>query len=230
MSNHETPSLEDLLVFDIFFSRVTPSTFDTLVERLANDPVSSNNSQNAQLAIEDQVAITLYRFGHDGNAVSLQCVAHWAGVGKGTVSLCTRRVMTALLRPDFRNEAVRFPPAEEKEEAKQWVKDHSCKAWRSGWCLVDGTLIPLAEKPNWYGESYFDRKSRYSMNVQVRTRLHAIVRQQTYFDHLQVVSLPNLRIIDFTYGHCGSTSDASAWEATLLAQEHDDILEDGEWV
>lgn len=76
--------------------------------------------------------------------------------------------MKAILDPSFRKEAVRLPTEEEKEEAKQWVEDHSCKAWRDGWCFVDGTLIPLAEKPNWYGQSYFDRKKRYSLNVQVR--------------------------------------------------------------
>jgi hypothetical protein len=42
--------------------------------------------------------------------------------------------------------------------------------------------------------------------------------------------LPNLRIIDFSYGHTGSTHDATAWEQTQLACEHKNILEDGEWV
>lgn len=46
----------------------------------------------------------------------------------------------------------------------------------------------------------------------------------------QIVSLPNLRIIDFGYGHVGSTHDSTAWEGTQLAQEHEDLLEDGEWV
>ena len=44
---------------------------------------------------------------------------------------------------------------------------HSCCAWRNGWCFVDGTLIPLATQPVWFGESYWDRKDRYSLNVQV---------------------------------------------------------------
>jgi hypothetical protein len=33
--------------------------------------------------------------------------------------------------------------------------------------MVDGTLIPLFEKPGHHGEVYFDRKSNYSLNVQV---------------------------------------------------------------
>jgi len=144
-------------------------------------------------------------------AVEEQGTANWAGTGKGTVQLATRRVMTAVLRPAFMKEAVRFPTSVEKERAKQWVHKHSCHSWRNGWSFVDGTLVPLAQRPHWFGESYFDRKMRYSLNI-------------------QIVSLPNLKIIDFAYGHTGSTHDATAWTQTRLAKEHSVILEDGEWV
>ncbi|KJA17757.1 hypothetical protein HYPSUDRAFT_146140 [Hypholoma sublateritium FD-334 SS-4] len=191
--------------------RVSPVTFDALASAIETDPVFSNNSQNPQMPVEEQLAITLYRFGHDGNAASLQSVANWAGVGKGTVSVVTRRVMTAILRPGFMKNAVRWPTEAEKEEAKVYVAKHSCHAWRNGWLFVDGTLVPLAMRPEWYGKSYFDRKSRYSLNF-------------------QIVSLPNLRIIDFTFGHTGSTHDASAWEATHLVQDHDSLMEENEWI
>lgn len=48
--------------------RVTPLTFDKLVEKIENDPIFFNNSNNPQLPVEQQLAIALYRFGHDGNA------------------------------------------------------------------------------------------------------------------------------------------------------------------
>lgn len=81
--------------------RVSPKTFDSIVSAIEGDPVLFNHSQNPQMPIEEQLGITLYQFGHDGNAASLQSVANWAGVGKGTVLLATRRVMTAILRPSF---------------------------------------------------------------------------------------------------------------------------------
>ncbi|KAJ7586895.1 hypothetical protein C8J56DRAFT_713337, partial [Mycena floridula] len=81
---------------------------------------------------------------------------------------------------------------EEKEIAKAWVEACSCAAWQNGWCFVHGTLVMLYMKPNWYSEAYFDRKSRYSNLIA-----------------LQVVNLPNLRIIDYSYGHVGSTHDAT---------------------
>ena len=147
--------------------RVNPDTFDKIIAKIQHNPVFFNNSNNAQQSVEDQLAITLYRFGHYGNAASQSHIARWAAGGHGTIPLVTKRVMVAILCPSFIKEAVRFPTPEEKEEAKSWVEEHSCKAWRNGWCLVDGTLIPLFDRPHWYGESYFDRKCNYSLNIQV---------------------------------------------------------------
>ncbi|TFK61840.1 hypothetical protein BDN72DRAFT_933980 [Pluteus cervinus] len=191
--------------------RVTPLTFDALVAAIEDDPIFHNHSGNGQLPVEEQLAILLYRFGHDGNAAGLQGIANWAGVGKGTVVLVTRRVMTAILRPEFMKKAVRMPTPEEKEDAKRWVQQHSCRAWRNGWSFVDGTLVPLSNRPAWFGESYYDRKNHYSLNF-------------------QVVSLPNLRIIDYSFGYPGSRHDSVAWKATQLYLEHETLLEDDEWV
>jgi hypothetical protein len=147
---------------------VLPYTFNMLVEKIAHDPVFSNNSETApQMLVEDQLAVALYCFGHNGNASGLQSTANWAGVGKGTVHIFTWWVLTAILRPEFMQEEVRFPTEEEKEDAKEWVEKHLCKAWRNGWCFVDGTLIPLARHLYWFGESYFDQKCQYSLNFQV---------------------------------------------------------------
>jgi hypothetical protein len=147
--------------------RVDPTTFDKIVDKIKDDPIFFNNSNNPQQPVEEQLAIVLFRFGHNGNAAGQSSVARWAGGGHGSIGLITKRVMTAVLRDSFMDEAVRFPTPEEKEDAKVWVESHSCKAWRDGWCLVDGTLVPLYDRPHWYGESYFDRKCNYSLNIQV---------------------------------------------------------------
>ena len=148
--------------------RIDPITFDNILTEISTDPVFTNQSRHPQMAVDRQLAITLFRFGHYGNAASLQRVADWAGVGKGTVLVVTRRVMTAVLRSSFKDQAIRMPTPEEKEGAKQWVGQRSkCMAWRDGWCFVDGTLVPLAFWPFWYGQSYFDRKCQYSLNIQV---------------------------------------------------------------
>ena len=55
------------------------------------------------------------------------------------------------------------------EHAMAWVEDNSCPAWCNGWCMVNGTLVPLFQCPHHFGNTFFDQKSNYSMNVQVRT-------------------------------------------------------------
>lgn len=48
--------------------------------------------------------------------------------------------------------------------------------------------------------------------------------------HEQVVNLPNLRIIDFSYGRTGSTHDSLAFKDTRVFQQHADLFPDGEWI
>ncbi|KAJ7483587.1 hypothetical protein FB451DRAFT_1129494 [Mycena latifolia] len=188
--------------------RVSPFTFDKLVRLLADDPVFANNSSNAQMAIEDQVAIVLYRFGHSGNAAGLQKVANWAGVAKGTITLITRRVMTAILRPDFMTKFVRMPTASEKEKSKAWIQAHSCKAWRDGWCMVDGTLIALFDRPFWFGQSYFDRKRNYSLNIQVCA-----------FKYL-CLSLTRSFSRSYHFPTCASSTSATVLQEARMTRRH----------
>jgi hypothetical protein len=153
------------------YLRIEPECFDSLVAAISGDPVFHNNSKMPQMPVEHQIAIALYRFGHFGNAASTMKVALQFGVGYGTVRLCTSRVMKACCSSQFRNAAVQWSSAEAKEVAKQWVEDTSCPAWRDGWLMVDGTLIPLFQRPAFFGNTWFDRKSNYSLNVQVRGSL-----------------------------------------------------------
>lgn len=144
---------------------VSPDTFDELVARVETHPVFSNKSNLAQTPVEIQLAIALYRFGHDGNAASVEAVAQWAGVSVGLVVKSTQRVIVAFLA--LHDEVICWPTNREKDQAKDWVKQASCEEWGGGFCMVDGTLVPLFEKPGYHGEVYFDRKSNYSLNVQV---------------------------------------------------------------
>jgi hypothetical protein len=63
--------------------------------------------------------------------------------------------------------AIRWPTVEEKSTAADWIVEETCPAWRPGFAMVDGTLIPLHAKPGHFGEQFFDRKSNYSLNLQV---------------------------------------------------------------
>ena len=164
----------DLVLIDFKFDdpkrfrhnlRVSPSTFDSLLEMIDTHPIFVNNSNVSQGPVIEQLAIAMFRFGHNGNAVTVEAVAQWAGVSAGSVVNYTRRVMIAYLA--LHDSAIRWPSEDEKEQSKQWVEAASCYAWRDGYCMVDGTLVLLFQKPGFHGEAYFDRKSNYSLNLQV---------------------------------------------------------------
>ena len=145
--------------------RVNPETFDELITRIQDNPIFVSDGPQNQMPVDEQLAITLFRFGHHGNAASVESIAQWAGTSAGMVVNATRRVITAFLT--LHDTVIRWPSIREKEDAKGWVEAATCAAWRNGCIFVDGTLVPLAEKPGYHGEAYFDQKSNYSLNVQV---------------------------------------------------------------
>lgn len=145
--------------------RVIPSTFGALLAMIETNPLFISTGIRPQFPIHHQLAITLFRIGHFGNAASVASIAQWAGCSEGAVVNSTRRVFIAIM--GLHDAAIRRPTRMEKEAAKQWTEEQSCHAWRNGYCMVDGTVVPLAAKPGFHGEAYFDRKSHYSLNVQV---------------------------------------------------------------
>jgi hypothetical protein len=145
--------------------RVSPRTFNILLSLIEDNPIFHPETNAPTLPISYQLAITLYRFGHFGNAASVKKIAQWAGCSEGAVVNATCHVIRAFL--PLHNQTIRWPTAQEKHDASNWVESVSCHAWRSGYCMVDGTLIPLATKPGHYGEQFFDRKSNYSLSLTV---------------------------------------------------------------
>jgi len=216
------------------YLRIDPGCFDDLVHVLKDDPVFHNNSHNPQMPVDEQFAIALFRFGHYGNAASMLKVALWAGIGFGTVPLVTNRVLKATCSERFRKSALHWSSPEAKEAAKAWVQDASCPAWRDGWLMVDGTLVPLFMRPGFFGNTFFDRKSNYSLNVQVSPCFY-VKQLKCLYSHEdytvpQIISTPNLQIIDYGVGLPGSQHDSTAWLATRIPHEHNRLMQDGEWV
>ncbi|KAL7283097.1 hypothetical protein ACG7TL_002522 [Trametes sanguinea] len=192
------------------YLRLTPECFDALVEAIRDNSIFRNRSNNHQAPVAVQAAIALYRFGHYGNAASVMKVALTFGVSYGFVQLATSRFMSACCSEDFRFASVHWPTTAVKNNAKEEVAQ-VCPGWKNGWCMVDGTLVPLFQRPGIFGNTWFDRKANYSMNV-------------------QIVSTPDCTIIDYSVGLPGSAHDASAWKETNLAQNHDKLLASSEWV
>ncbi|KAF8587606.1 hypothetical protein K439DRAFT_1645808 [Ramaria rubella] len=122
---------------------------------------------------------------HQCTVVFMQKVGLWAGLGYGTVDKCTRRVLKAVCDEGWPNDS-------QRKEAGTWMESRSCPGWL-------------------YGNSWYDCKSNYSLNV-------------------QLISTPNLCIIDYGVGLPLSQHDATAWKGTWIPQEHEQFLGRDEWV
>ena len=93
-----------------------PTTFNKLVPIIAPSPIFANRSlnQEQQISVERQLLVTLYRFGSFGNSASIRQVALWAGIGEGTVVLCTSGSCMLFYLLAFENSV--FPGLERKRE------------------------------------------------------------------------------------------------------------------
>lgn len=194
------------------YARMNPATVDQLVQKLEGEAVFHNNSSNEerQIPVDQQLFTTLIRMGTYGNGASLSKIGSFCGMGKGTVDLITRRVITAITSSNLRSTHDRWPAHHEKEAAKEWVEDQvQVSEWRNGFCIIDGTLIPLCRKPSQHGDTFYDRKSNYSISV-------------------KIVNLSNSKIIDYASGFRVSRHDSHCYSFTKLAQHPETYLSPGE--
>lgn len=147
--------------------RVTPLVFSTILQLIEDHPVFINRSNNAQMPVEQQLAVTLYRMGRYGNAASVEEVARVAGCGEGSVENYTNQCFTAI--EGLHDLFVRRLTPVEKEVEKEWMDENlGFKGkWRDGWLMYDGTIVVLFQKPSLNGDAYYTRKGNYGLNVQV---------------------------------------------------------------
>ncbi|KAL6557491.1 hypothetical protein OROMI_017841 [Orobanche minor] len=131
--------------------------------------------------------IALWCLGHNGNGAATAMQSMLFSFGVGTIILFTKRVITALLQV---RKADGFP---------------GCVGF------VDGTTIPLSEKPSLDGEGYWGRKHRYSINM-------------------QVVCDVDRRIIGFSCGWPGSMHDAGVWRKSAQVKNPNQFFSKGEYI
>ena len=144
------------LSFQQLFRTTLPS-FMKLVEMIEAHTVFQNNSENPQRDPTIQLSIALCPFGSNGNGAAIHRLENLFTVGYGTINLYTTRVITALLH--FRRTLLTWPNSEERLETSQVMHQEGFSG-----CIgfIDGTTIPLSQKPARDGNHYFDRKKRSS--------------------------------------------------------------------
>jgi hypothetical protein len=142
--------------------RTTKSGFTWLLRQIAFNPIFHSGSFRPQLPVPHQLALTLERLGSNGNGASVGRISRNLSVGRGTVIKASRRVIRAI--NDLGSTYLLWPDKDRRKEISDVMKAEGFEG-----CIgfVDGTTIPLYQRPSIDGEVFFDRKKRYSINCQI---------------------------------------------------------------
>jgi len=144
------------------FFRMTRESFSKLACVISNYPIFYNDSHNPQVSPILQLATCLYFLGAYGGSTVKG--AAQLGIGEGTAHLYCQHCMIALVRisPQY----IRWP-VPGSLEFQTILKDIERESGCPG-CIgfLDGTDIVLQYSPSFHGESYFNRKKGYGLNVQ----------------------------------------------------------------
>ena len=191
-SNPESLSPDQFL----FHFRVTRETFGELVNLIRGHSVfqrSSDARGKHQKPASHQLLVLLKCFGSQGNQACSMALSTFFGVGKGVIDYCRKNALEALLA--LEEQTYFWPTAEERKAMSNQIKEKHLFPHCVG--LIDGTLLPLATKPELHGENYLSRK-----------RFHAIV--------MLVVCDDQARITHCHVGWPGSVHDNRVWRTCNL--------------
>ncbi|KNF01695.1 hypothetical protein PSTG_05122 [Puccinia striiformis f. sp. tritici PST-78] len=143
-------------------ARTTKDGFVQVLEKIVCNPVFHRGGRRPQLPIAHQLALTLERLGSNGNGASVGRFSRNLQVGRGTVIKVSRRVIKALV--SLGRTYIRWPDAQRRAEISEVLRKEGFEG-----CVgfVDGTTIPLFQRPGFDGKTFFDHKKRYSLNTQI---------------------------------------------------------------
>lgn len=193
-------------------ARCDKASFVRLVADLEQHAVFQNNSKHSQKHVWIQVMLTLSRLGCEGNGTSIGATAiHW-GKSYGSVVNFTDRTLQAIL--SLRDAEIKWPSAQERRAiSSRFDRDHGMKGCVG---IVDGTHVNFFQRPAVDGEVFFNRKQRYSMNVQLvcddkrRIIYHQVgwpgsVYDSTIFSHSHLCQNPHeyFSLDEFLLGDAG---------------------------
>ncbi|KAI7934703.1 hypothetical protein MJO29_015966 [Puccinia striiformis f. sp. tritici] len=169
--------------------------FLNLLQLLQPNPIFYNNSHNPQRELPIQLAIAICRLGSNGNGSAVYRLRNLFQVGYGTINLYTCRVITAVY--EFRSSMITWPTEAERLELSQVMQEEGFPG-----CVgfVDGTTIPLSQKPPKDGSHYWDRKKRYSISV-------------------TLICDVNKKFISYLAGYPGSCHNAYVFSNMKVAQQ-----------
>ena len=154
---------------------------------------SSDSRGPRQKPPSHQLLVLLKYYGCEGNAGSSIALGTFFGVGSGVIDYCKENALQALLALESRT--VMWPNEEERRAIANRIKAQYFFPNCVG--IIDGTLLPLAQRPLLHGENYLSRK-----------RFYAIV--------MLVVCDDQCRILYYHVGWPGSVHDNRVWRTCRM--------------
>ncbi|MBW0470282.1 hypothetical protein O181_009997 [Austropuccinia psidii MF-1] len=135
--------------------RTTHESFEKLVSKIQADKAFQNSSQNKQLSPAIQLAVALSSLRSNGNGDALGKIGMLFGISHGAIVLYTQRVTQILMK--LKHKVILLLTIEKPREMSQVMQAEGFPG-----CIgfIDGSLIPLSQRPPNNGEAYFDCKKR----------------------------------------------------------------------
>ena len=149
--------------------------------------------------------VFLRYLGCEGTGASSAEASVFFGVGKGTINNCINRMIRAILRL----KQVSWPDAEERGEIAHTIKQVFGFPGCVG--ITDGTLLPLAFRPNQNPEDYWTRKGYFAVNAMITC------------DHLA-------RVRNVVVGWPGCVHDNRVFRSTKLNTARSEFFTFGEYL
>lgn len=145
------------------YMRMRRSTFDHVLGLLRSNAADLFVSRRglSQLALEVQLALTLYGLGTYGHSARVEAVADLFGVSVGALVKSTRRVISGIKR--LAPSCTVWPNADRRHDLSTWAGSRYGFDGSIG--ATDGITIPLAYAAALHAWAYYDRKGRYSLNA-----------------------------------------------------------------
>ncbi|MBW0552374.1 hypothetical protein O181_092089 [Austropuccinia psidii MF-1] len=136
--------------------RTTHEFFQQISTLIQDDPIFQNPSIFKQRDPAIQLALALELLGFNGNGASFGKLGMLFEVSHGAIVLYTQRIIKALIK--YEKEYIMWPNSQKQLETSEVMK---AKQFPGCVVSIDGSLIPLSQRPPRNGEAYFDFKKRY---------------------------------------------------------------------
>ncbi|KNE95046.1 hypothetical protein PSTG_11639 [Puccinia striiformis f. sp. tritici PST-78] len=198
-------SLDDIRFKQEF--RMCQESFHQLVSEIRDHPVFQNRSNIPQRPVQDQLMVTLKRMGTYGNGASVGMLARFFRISEGTVILyCSRTIETILA---LEERYVSWPDTQGHRAIASRVDEFT--GFRNCVGFIDGTLLPLYDRPSIDPQDYYSRKGFYCLNT-------------------LIVCDEEKRITYYLTGWPGCCHDTRLWENLELKLKERELFTPGEYL